>query len=85
LHVGEVVYGNIGSPDRLDFTVLGPAVNLVSRLEVLAKQLDRPALCSAAFARALERPARSLGRFALKGVAVEQEVFKPLDAVGPGI
>jgi hypothetical protein len=45
---------------------------LVSRLEVLAKQLNRPVLCSAAFARALERPARSLGRFALKGVALEQ-------------
>ena len=41
LHVGQVVYGNIGSPDRLDFTVLGPAVNLVSRLEGLAKELDR--------------------------------------------
>ena len=52
LHVGRVVYGNIGSPDRLDFTVLGPAVNLVSRLEGLAKELDRPLLCSAAFAAA---------------------------------
>jgi adenylate cyclase len=51
LHVGQVVYGNIGSPDRLDFTVLGPAVNLVSRLEALAKQLGRPVLCSAAFAK----------------------------------
>jgi adenylate cyclase len=75
LHVGEVVYGNIGSPDRLDFTVLGPAVNLVSRLEGLAKQLDRPVLCSAAFARALAAPALSLGRFTLKGVAEQQEVF----------
>jgi adenylate cyclase len=75
LHVGDVVYGNIGSPDRLDFTVLGPAVNLVSRLEGLAKELGRPVLCSAAFARALEAPALSLGRFALKGVAREQEVF----------
>jgi adenylate cyclase len=56
LHVGRVVYGNIGSPDRLDFTVLGPAVNLVSRLEGLAKELDRPLLCSAAFAAALGAP-----------------------------
>jgi adenylate cyclase len=85
LHVGEVVYGNIGSPDRLDFTVLGPTVNLVSRLEVLAKQLNRPVLCSAAFARALERPARSLGRFAFKGVVLEQEVFAAPDDVGPGV
>jgi adenylate cyclase len=75
LHVGEVVYGNIGSPDRLDFTVLGPAVNLVSRLEGLAKQLGRAGLCSAAFAQALEAPTLAVGRFALKGVALEQEVF----------
>jgi adenylate cyclase len=75
LHVGEVVYGNIGSPDRLDFTVLGPAVNLVSRLEGLAKQLGRPVLCSAAFAEVVEASALALGRFALKGVALEQEVF----------
>ncbi len=79
LHVGEVVYGNIGSPDRLDFTVLGPAVNLVSRLEGLAKQLGRPALCSAAFASALETPTLPVGRFALKGVALEQEVFALTD------
>ena len=78
LHVGEVVYGNIGSPDRLDFTVLGPAVNLVSRLEGLAKQLGRPVLCSAAFARALGHDRPALGRFPLKGVAEPQEVFAPL-------
>jgi len=78
LHVGEVVYGNIGSPDRLDFTVLGPAVNLVSRLEGLAKQLGRAVLCSAAFAQALGLTAPSLGRFPLKGVADQQEVFAPI-------
>jgi adenylate cyclase len=78
LHVGQVVYGNIGSPDRLDFTVLGPAVNLVSRLEALAKQLDQPVLCSGAFARALDAPLASLGRFSLRGMAEPQEVFAPL-------
>ena len=78
LHVGQVVYGNIGSPDRLDFTVLGPAVNLVSRLEGLAKELDRPLLCSADFASALDTPLVSLGRFPLKGVAEPQEVYAPL-------
>jgi adenylate cyclase len=77
LHVGRVVYGNIGSPDRLDFTVLGPAVNLVSRLEGLAKELDRPLLCSAAFAAALDAPLASIGRFALKGVTEPEEVFAP--------
>jgi adenylate cyclase len=85
LHVGQVVYGNIGSPDRLDFTVLGPAVNLVSRLEGLAKELDRPLLCSAAFAAALDAPLASLGRFALKGVTEPEEIFAPIapaDGVG---
>ena len=75
--MGQVVYGNIGSPDRLDFTVLGPAVNLVSRLEGLAKQLNRPLLCSAAFAHELDAALASLGRFPLKGVAEPQEVFAP--------
>ena len=85
LHVGQVVYGNIGSPDRLDFTVLGPAVNLVSRLEGLAKELDRPLLCSAAFAAALDAPLASIGRFALKGVAEPEEVFAPAPRDdGPG-
>jgi adenylate cyclase len=77
LHVGQVAYGNIGSRDRLDFTVLGPAVNLVSRLEGLAKELARPVLCSAAFAEAVDAPVASLGCFPLKGVAEPQEVFAP--------
>ena len=77
LHVGEVAYGNIGSPERLDFTVLGPAVNLVSRLEGVAKELDRPLLSSAAFAGGIALPFTSLGRFPLKGVAEPQEVFVP--------
>jgi adenylate cyclase len=82
LHVGEVAYGNIGSPERLDFTVLGPAVNLVSRLEGLAKELDQPLLCSAAFAGALDLPLASLGHFALKGVAEPEEIFAPEPARG---
>jgi adenylate cyclase len=80
LHVGEVAYGNIGSPERLDFTVLGRAVNLVSRLEGLAKELDQPLLCSAAFASALDHPLASLGSFPLKGVVEPQEVFVPQGA-----
>jgi adenylate cyclase len=55
--------------------VLGAAVNLVGRLEGLAKQLDRATLCSAAFARELDAPLAALGRFPLKGVAEAQEVF----------
>jgi adenylate cyclase len=77
MHVGQVAYGNIGSRDRLDFTVLGPAVNLVSRLESLAKDLGRPLLCSAAFAEAVDEPVAFLGRFPMKGVAEPQEIFAP--------
>src|SRR6185369_9536278 len=53
VHVGPVVYGNIGSLDRLDFTVVGPTVNYASRLEGAAKQLDRQAVCSQEVASAL--------------------------------
>ncbi len=66
-HIGEVVYGNIGTMDRLDFTVMGPAVNLSSRLESLCKVVDRPAVFSEAIARHVEglRPG---GRHAVKGI-----------------
>jgi len=50
IHVGDVMYGNIGSQSRLDFTVIGPAVNMASRLETLTKQLGKPVLLSRAFA-----------------------------------
>ncbi|MDI1263740.1 MAG: adenylate/guanylate cyclase domain-containing protein, partial [bacterium] len=50
IHVGDVMYGNIGSRSRLDFTVIGPAVNMASRLETLTKQLGRKVLLSKAFA-----------------------------------
>jgi adenylate cyclase len=46
LHIGPVTYGNIGSSDRLDFTVVGPTVNLVSRLEALTKSTGNVAICS---------------------------------------
>jgi adenylate cyclase len=55
VHVGDVMYGNIGSRSRLDFTVIGPAVNMASRLETLTKQLGRPVLLSRAFADFVER------------------------------
>ena len=55
VHVGDVMYGNIGSRSRLDFTVIGPAVNMASRLEALTKQLGRPVLLSRAFAEFVER------------------------------
>lgn len=76
LHVGNVVYGNIGSPDRLDFTVVGPTVNYLSRLEGIAKALDRRAVCSRDVAVELTNEATSLGLQALKGIATPQEVFE---------
>jgi adenylate cyclase len=77
LHVGPVVYGNIGSPDRLDFTVVGPTVNYLSRLEGIAKSLDRRAVCSKEVAAVLAGEAAiSLGNQMLKGFAEPQEVFE---------
>ena len=50
LHVGEVFYGNVGSRERLDFTVIGPAVNEASRIAAMCRSVDQPLLVSAAFA-----------------------------------
>jgi adenylate cyclase len=78
LHEGEVLYGNVGSQDRLDFTVIGPAVNEVSRIQAMSRSLDQPILVSAGFAAACgEQRARlvSLGRYALRGVGRPQELF----------
>jgi adenylate cyclase len=77
LHVGDVLYGNIGSDTRLDFTVIGPAVNLTARIESMCRQLGRPLLLSADFVKAAAIAALSLGAFPLRGVGVEQEIFVP--------
>lgn len=80
LHLGDVLYGNIGATDRLDFTVIGPAVNLVTRLEELTRNLDRQLLTSAEFAQALADSDRadaltSLGQYPVKGLGYQVEVF----------
>jgi adenylate cyclase len=77
LHIGTVTYGNIGAADRLDFTVIGPAVNLVSRIEGVAKALDRPILVSSEFAQALGDGVASLGLHDLRGLTTPQELFAP--------
>jgi adenylate cyclase len=81
LHVGDVFYGNVGSKDRLDFTVIGPAVNEVSRILALSRSVEQDVLLSTAFAAALGGETRqrlvSLGRYALRGVAQPQELFTP--------
>jgi adenylate cyclase len=70
-----VLYGNIGAPARLDFTVIGPAVNLVTRIESLCRGLGRPLLASARFASPCGSRLVSLGRHALKGIAEPAEIF----------
>jgi len=77
LHVGEVFYGNVGSRERLDFTVLGPAVNETSRIAAMCRSIDQPVLMSAAFANVgdIKRRLVSVGRYALRGVAHPQELF----------
>jgi len=75
LNVGEVIYGNVGAPARLDFTVMGPAVNRTARLEGLTKALGVPLLMSAEFVSHLKAPVRSLGAQPMKGVPQPQEVF----------
>jgi adenylate cyclase len=74
-----VYYGNIGSPDRLDFTVVGPAVNEAARIAAMCRSVERDVLLSSAFVGAVhgEERARlvSVGRYALRGVARAQELF----------
>ncbi len=78
LHVGQVHYGNVGADARLDFTVIGPAVNEASRIELLCKALGRNLLISQPFAQAAEGSRHrlvSLGRHRLRGVREETELF----------
>lgn len=75
LHVGNVTYGNIGVPERLEFTVIGAAANEAARVESMTKELKKPVLTSAAFAAAYKKPLVSVGRHALKGLEGEHELF----------
>jgi adenylate cyclase len=78
LHVGEVFYGNIGSEERLDFTIVGPAVNEVSRIASMCRSVDQPLLVSSTFADALGASRNrlvSVGRYALRGVGRPQDLF----------
>lgn len=77
LHYGTVIYGNIGAADRLDFTVIGPAVNLVSRIEAVAKSLNLPLIVSDDFARLYGGTLRSLGQHKLRGLEQPHELFAP--------
>jgi adenylate cyclase len=77
VHVGDVMYGNIGSQTRLDFTVIGPAVNMASRLEALTKQLGKPVLLSRAFADLVESDfaLERVGEYPVRGFNDPIELF----------
>jgi adenylate cyclase len=78
IHLGDVQYGNIGSKERLDFTVVGPAVNKVSRIEAMCRPLEREVVLSSAFAKAAidcQERLVSLGRYPLRGVREPEELF----------
>ncbi|AJD42917.1 adenylate/guanylate cyclase domain-containing protein [Rhizobium sp. SEMIA 4085] len=79
LHIGDVFYGNIGSQERLDFTVIGPAVNEVSRIASICRSVDLNVLMSSDFAAAIPEAQRSglacIGRYALRGVKRPQELY----------
>jgi adenylate cyclase len=79
LHIGQVFYGNIGSEDRLDFTVVGPAVNEVSRIASMCNSVDREFLASSEFRSGLDPTGRrylvSTGRYALRGIGRAQDLY----------
>lgn len=79
LHLGEVTHANVGSPGRLAFNVIGPAVNMTARIQSLTKETGQPLLLSAPFAKLVRRPLRSVGTFDLRGIGASQELFTPLE------
>ena len=78
LHVGEVLFGNIGVPERVSFSVIGPTVNEVARLEALTKKLGHPVLATESFARNVAAKWVRLGRHKLRGVGELIEVCAPM-------
>lgn len=84
LHMGDVTYGNIGVPGRLEFTVIGAAANEAARLEGLCKSLNKSVLISAEFQHCIPGELVSLGRHQLRGVSTPQEIFTLRDRVEPG-
>jgi adenylate cyclase len=80
LHIGNVAFGNIGTATRLDFTVIGPAVNQTSRLQDLTKEIGVPILASGEFAQAANMGMRYLGARTIRGVSAPIDVFGPPDS-----
>jgi adenylate cyclase len=78
LHLGKIFFGNVGAEDRLDFTAIGPAVNLAFRLEGLTKRLGSPIIVSAEFAAICPAAMRQVGRHALDRSGTRKPVFVPV-------
>jgi adenylate cyclase len=79
LHVGKILYGNIGGGNRLDFTCIGPAVNLAARLEKIAGRLNRTIVASAGFAGICAGGWAELGEFPIAGFSKAERVYGLLD------
>lgn len=77
MHVGDVVYGNVGVKERVDFTVVGRAANEASRIEKLTKQLGKRVLVSAPVAKFITCPTQSIGQYELQGTGTRLELFAP--------
>ena len=75
LHVGKILYGNIGGGNRLDFTCIGPAVNLAARLEKIAGRLHRTVVASAGFAGICHSEWTDLGEFPIAGFSKAERVY----------
>jgi len=84
LHVGKILYGNIGGGNRLDFTCIGPAVNLAARLEKIAGRLHRTVVASAAFAHACAGAWSDLGEFPIAGFSKAERVYGLADEAAAG-
>ncbi|HWK45391.1 MAG TPA: adenylate/guanylate cyclase domain-containing protein [Stellaceae bacterium] len=76
-HLGEVIYGNIGAAQRLDFTVIGRAVNLVSRMQTVLHDIEHPILLSEIFAQRVGTDVVPVGKFKLRGITEPQYLFAP--------
>jgi adenylate cyclase len=78
LHLGDVMYGNIGAENRLDFTVVGPAVNMAARIQAMCRPLEQDLIISSAMAESAVRERKrivSIGRYVLRGIPEPQELF----------
>ena len=75
LHLGEIFFGNVGAPERLDFTVIGRVVNEVSRVETLTKELNRSILITEPVAQLLNRELENMGNHELRGLSGEITLF----------